>query len=58
MVKTVALWSGLTAELMRCKGYLFLTVMSFKLQKSIHGRREPSFLSTKKNLAPIGEEDG
>lgn len=58
LVKTVALWSGSTAELMRCKGYLFLTVMSFKLQKSIHGRREPSFLSTKKKLAPIGEEDG
>ncbi len=40
------------------RGYLFFTVMSFKPLKSIHGRRVPSFLPTKKNPAPRGDEEG
>ena len=56
--KTTAPWRGTKAELMRGKGYLFFTVMLFRPRSSIQGHSERSFLLTKKNPAPTGDEDG
>lgn len=39
-------------------GYLFLTVMSLRGRKSMHGQSLPSFLPTMKKPAPTGEVDG
>lgn len=49
---------GMKAELMRGSGYLFLTVMLFNFHESMQGQWVPSFLPTKKNPAPDGEDDG
>jgi hypothetical protein len=43
---------------MRGRAYLFLIVMLLSPLKSMHGRRDLSFLETKKNPAPTGEEEG
>lgn len=52
-----AQWRGSKAELMKTRGYLFLTLISLSGQYSIHGLTV-SFFATKKPLAPTGEEDG
>jgi hypothetical protein len=54
----VAACRGTKAEKIRGSEYLFLTVMSLRPLKSIQGRRVLSFLATKKNPAPMGEEEG
>lgn len=54
----LAPWKGSNAKLMRGKGHLFFTVMLFNPQKSIKGRKDLSFFSTKKNPALRGEDEG
>ena len=49
---------GSNVELSNASGYLFLMVMALSWRKSMHGRRLPSFLATKKKPAATGEEDG
>lgn len=53
----LAPYNSLKAEAISGRGYLFLVVILFNPQKSIQGQSDLSFLSTKKNPAPAGEED-
>lgn len=57
-MKTVASCSMSKAEVMSGSGYLFFTVMSFRLRKSMHGRSDPSFFPTKKKPAATGDDEG
>lgn len=49
---------GQKAESINGRGYLFFTVMSFSRLSSIQGHKDLSFLSTKKNPALTGKEEG
>lgn len=46
------------AESSNGRGYSFLTVISFRPLSAIQGHSDSFFFSSKKNLAPTGEEEG